>query len=107
MKRGEVWWTLFDPFMGGEIRKTRPAIIISNDASNKALNRLQVIPLTSQIERIYSSEAYVMIQNKKAKAMADQIRTVSKQRLKTYIVTLLPDEITAVEDAVKLQLGLY
>jgi mRNA interferase MazF len=82
MTRGEVWWINSDPSLGGEIQKTRPAIIVSNDASNRHLNRVQVVPITSKVERLYPSEAYVNVNGNSAKPMADQIATVSKQRLK-------------------------
>lgn len=71
----------FDPSIGGEIRKKCPAIIVSNDAANKHLNRVQVIPLTTNIGRIYPSEALVTLKGCKRKTMADQLATVSKKRL--------------------------
>jgi mRNA interferase MazF len=105
MNRGEVWWVNFEPSIGGEIRKKRPAIILSNDAANKHLNRLQVIPVTSNVDRLYPSEAFVTINGKLHKAMADQLTTVSKSRLINQIGKISLEDMWQVERAAKLQLG--
>ena len=106
MKHGEVWWINFGSSVGGEIKKRRPAVIISNDAANKHLNRVQVAPLTSKIGRVYPSEALVTFKGKQSKAMADQLTTVSKLRLINRGGRLTDAEMRQVERAVKVQLNL-
>lgn len=104
MNRGDVWWINFDPSVGGEIRKQRPAIIVSNNAANQFLNRVQVVPLTSNVGKLYPSEAYVTVNGKKSKAMADQLTTVSKKRLINSAGSISGIEMEGVAQAIMIQL---
>ena len=106
MRRGEIWWVDFGSSVGGEIRKRRPSVIVSNDAANQFLNRIQVVPLTGSVERLYPSEAYVTFRGRQSKAMADQLTTVSKQRLIEKAGQATPDDLQAIARAISIQLDL-
>jgi mRNA interferase MazF len=107
VKRQEIWWVDFNPSVAGEIQKTRPAVIVSNEFANEVSNRVQVIPLTSNIDKCYPCEAYISVNNKKSKAMADQIMTVSKQKLKSKIGVISDSDMRSIERAIIVQLCLY
>ena len=105
-RRGEVWLIAFDPPVGGEIQKTRPAVVFSNDTANALLNRVQVVPISSHVARLYPAEAYVIDNGARRKVMADQITTASKLRLQRRMGRLSPEDVAAVARAVRVQLAL-
>jgi mRNA interferase MazF len=105
-RRGEVWWVSFDPSIGGEIQKTRPAIIMSNDMANTVLNRVVVIPVSSQISKIYPSEALITVNGQPRKAMADQIATASKRRLTTKLGIVSRSDMAEVEHVLLFHLAI-
>ena len=106
MLRGEVWWVEFDPSIGSEIRKTRPAVIVSNDAANRNLPRVMVLPLTSNVSRVYPGEAVVTVNGRPSKGVADQLMAADKQRLKSRLGSLDRSDMRSIEDAIRLHLGL-
>jgi mRNA interferase MazF len=96
----------FDPSVGGEIQKTRPAIIVSNNGANQALNRLIVVPLTSQITKVYAGQAMVTLNGEPRKAMADRLTTASKERLRAKLGEISNSDIASVARAIMLHLGI-
>ena len=106
MRRGSVYWVDFDPARGGEITKRRPAVIVSNDSAIRAQNRVQVVPLTSNVSRVFRWEALVQLEGAAHKALADQLRTAAKERLSDKIGDLSSTDMLAVERAIRVQLGL-
>lgn len=101
-----MWLVSFGPALDGVIEKTRPAVIVSNDIANARLNRVQVVPLSSQIDRIYPAEAMVALGEHRRKAMADQLTTASKRRLLRRLGTIGDADLAAVLRVVRIQLGL-
>jgi mRNA interferase MazF len=106
MKRGEVWWVDFEPSVGSETKKTRPAVIVSNDSSNSAMNRVQVVPITSNTTKLYAFEALISVTGASGKAMADQVMTADKQRLKKRIGRVSEGEMRNIERALRIQLAI-
>ena len=96
----------FEPAVGSEVKKVRPAVIVSNDASNAAMHRVQVVPVTSNTSRLYAFEAPLAVKGAAGKAMADQIMTADKRRLKKRIGRVTAPEMLAIERALRIQLGL-
>ncbi|MBI1976211.1 MAG: type II toxin-antitoxin system PemK/MazF family toxin [Candidatus Omnitrophica bacterium] len=105
-KRGEVYWVKLDPAIGSETKKTRPALIVSNDIGNEVSTRVIVAPLTSQVEKIYPFETAVKMGSIRNKVMLDQTRVIDKRRLGNRITQLTDLEMAQVNHALKLVLGL-
>lgn len=104
--RGEIYWVALDPGRGTEIRKTRPAIVISNDSCNRYGSRVVVLPLTSNVESLYPGEARVQVRGAPARALGDQLRSIDKSRLRSRIGALGREELLDVEEAVRITLAL-
>ena len=106
-KRKEIWWVNFHPSIAGEVQKIRPAIVVSNDFANLHSNRVQVVPLTSKTHKCYPCEAVIRFEGNESKAMADQIMTVSKQRLRSKVYVVSDREMIQLEKAIKVQLSIH
>lgn len=80
VKRGDVFWVNLDPTIGTEIRKTRPAVVVSADDMNHALPRVIIAPLTSKGQPL-GCRPEVVFDGRNARILLDQIRCVDKARL--------------------------
>jgi len=89
IERYEIYYADLNPTIGSEIRKVRPVVIISQDEMNKHLETVVVCPLTSKLHPQWRTRLQIKCSNKKSEIAVDQIRTISKQRLKKKIDKLL------------------
>lgn len=106
-KRGDVCWVARDPAIGTEIQKTRPAIVVSNDAMNRYGQRIIVVPVTSNTDHCFPGEAMVTIKGKPSRALGDQMRSIDKSRLRGKVDRMSPAEMRAVDEALAISLSLF
>jgi mRNA interferase MazF len=85
-----VWWVDFGPPLGDGIKKRRPAVIVTNDAANRFLNRVQVVPLTSNTAKLYPGEPQVTVRGAESKAMGVLQPTTRHPRLSDTTRTRAP-----------------
>lgn len=106
--RGDVYWINFNEThpQGGEIKKKRPAVVISNDLANQYSNRVQVIPVSSNISKLYPCEAVITVKKAENKAMVDQIMTVSKERLAGKVCTLSAKDLEIIAEVMRIHFKL-
>jgi mRNA interferase MazF len=105
-RRGDVFWVNLDPVVGTEIRKTRPAVVVSNDSCNRFGARVVVLPITSNVDSLYPGEGMVDVKGRPGRALGDQLRSIDKRRLKARVSTLSADEMARIDEALAITLGL-
>jgi mRNA interferase MazF len=111
MKRGEIYYANLNPTVGSEIAKRRPVLIVSNDINNWAATTLTILPITSNVTKIYPFEVALSKEHsclpKASKIQAQQIRTIAKQRICSDVVSrLVPSLMELVDAAMKLHLAI-
>lgn len=112
MKRGEIYFVNLNPTIGSEVKKQRPVLIVSNNANNKAASTITIVPITSNTNKVYPFEVLLEAKNsglpKHSKAQCQQIRTISKIRIKGDNVGLASKEVMSkINAALRLHLDLY
>ena len=111
IKRGAVYLVSFDPTVGSEIKKTRPAVIIQNDIANRHSPVVIVAAVTSSADRhLHPTDVFVPKKEGGLEAdsliLLNQIRTVDRQRLSKYLGVLSPTTVTAINTALAISVGL-
>lgn len=115
MRRGDLYWVDFEPVIGSEASKTRPAVVVSNDAANRAAERrgsgtVTVVPVRSSAARIFPFQVLLAAAEcglpSDSKAQAEQVRTVATERLRSRIGAVPSASMRQLDDALRLHLAL-
>ena len=110
-ERGEIYLVCLDPTIGSEINKTRPALVISNNINNKVADTVTVIPITSNVEKVFPFEVFFPSKetglSKNSKAKCNQVRTIDKRRLIKLLGKIPDEKVKEVEAALCIHLGMY
>ena len=101
-KRGEIFWVELDPTLGRETKKTRPALIVSNDVGNEFSNVIMIAPITSKVENVYPFEVKISLKDKSAKIMLNQCRAIDKSRIKGKMDSVDSKTMKEVVEAIKI-----
>jgi mRNA interferase MazF len=106
MRRGAIYWIDLDPTRGSEIKKTRPCVIVSHDAINRARRTVVVVPLSSAATPRPPLVIPVPSAGATSTAICDQIRAVDKSRLADVVGQLSDADMGAIEDGLRVVLGI-
>jgi mRNA interferase MazF len=115
MRRGEIYWVDLEPARGTEANKTRPAVIVSNDAANRAAERrgggvVTVVPVTSRVDRVFPFQVLLIAAEcglpSDSKAQAEQVRAVAAERLRERVGAVPDVSLRQIDDALRLHLAL-
>jgi mRNA interferase MazF len=115
MRRGDVYWVDLEPAKGSEANKTRPAVIVSNDAANRAAERagrgvVTVVPITSNIARVFPFQVLLTATDcglaADSKAQAEQVRAIAADRLGRRIGQVPKSVLRQLDDALRIHLVL-
>jgi mRNA interferase MazF len=101
VRRGEIWWVNFDPTEGSEIRKTRPAIVVTANALNRARRTVVVVPLSTGPQPRPPIVVATPSAGPNAVAVCDQVRAVDKRRLTRNEGQLSAADLRSIEDGLR------
>jgi len=105
-RRGDIWWVRLDPTMGSEIKKTRPCLVVGTNVLNERRRTVVIIPLSSTPQAAPPLLVPVVCVGRRAVAVVDQVRAVTKERLTRRVGEISAMDLAAVEDALRLVLEL-